>query len=37
VRELLRKIPQVSKLIEEYGKVHGNSPLLRMAIKKCGG
>jgi L-seryl-tRNA(Ser) seleniumtransferase len=35
VRELLRKIPQVSKLIEEYGKVHGNSPLLRMAIKNA--
>jgi len=35
VRELLRKIPQVSKLIEEYGKVHGDSPLLRMAIKKA--
>jgi L-seryl-tRNA(Ser) seleniumtransferase len=35
VRELLRKIPQVSKLIEEYGKVHGDSPPLRMAIKKA--
>lgn len=35
MRELLRKIPQVSKLIEEYGKVHGDSPLLRMAIKKA--
>jgi L-seryl-tRNA(Ser) seleniumtransferase len=35
VKELLRKIPQVSKLIEEYGKVHGDSPLLRMAIKNA--
>jgi L-seryl-tRNA(Ser) seleniumtransferase len=35
VKELLRKIPQVSKLIEEYGKVHGDSPLLRMAIKSA--
>jgi len=35
VKELLRKIPQVSKLIEEYRKVHGDSPLLRMAIKKA--
>jgi len=35
VRELLRKIPQVSKLIEEYRKVHGDSPLLRMAIKNA--
>jgi L-seryl-tRNA(Ser) seleniumtransferase len=35
VKELLRKIPQVSKLIEEYEKVHGDSPLLRMAIKSA--
>ena len=35
MRELLRKIPQVSKLIEEYRKVHGDSPLLRMAIKNA--
>lgn len=35
MKELLRKIPQVSKLIEEYEKVHGDSPLLRMAIKSA--
>jgi len=35
LKELLRKIPQVSKLIEEYRKVHGDSPLLRMAIKSA--
>ncbi len=35
MRELLRQIPQVSKLLEEYGKTHQDVGLVKKAIKQA--
>ena len=35
MRELLRQIPQVSKLLEEYGNMHEDNSLVKRAIKQA--